>query len=31
MVRGSWFGVAGEGWQVTSIERTAHPQFKRLT
>jgi Domain of unknown function (DUF4158) len=23
--------VVGEGWRVTSIERTAYPQFKRLT
>jgi hypothetical protein len=23
--------VVGEGWRVTSIERTAHPQFTRLT
>ena len=30
-VRGSWFGVVGEGARVTSIERTAYPQFKRLT
>jgi hypothetical protein len=30
-VRGSRFGVVGEGWRVTSIERTAYPQFKRLT
>jgi hypothetical protein len=30
-VRGSWFGVIGEGWRVTSIERTAYPQFRRLT
>jgi hypothetical protein len=30
-VRGSWSGVVGQGWRVTSIERTAYPQFKRLT
>ena len=30
-VRGSWFGVVGKGLRVTSIERTAYPQFKRLT
>ena len=30
-VRGSRFGVVGEAWRVTSIERTAYPQFKRLT
>ena len=27
----SWDGLAGEGLRVTSIERTAYPQFRRLT
>src|SRR6266567_4901523 len=30
-VRGSWFSAAGRDQRVTSIERTAYPQFKRLT
>src|SRR5260370_20702653 len=30
-VRGSWFSAVGRDRQVTSIERTAYPQFKRLT
>ena len=30
-VRGSWLAWFGEGARVTSIERTAYPQFKRLT
>jgi hypothetical protein len=31
MVCASWGRLAGEGWRVTSIERTAYPQFRRLT
>src|SRR5215472_4850857 len=30
-VRASWFGVVGGDHRVTSIERTAYPQFRRLT
>ena len=26
----SWFGVVGRDHRVTSIERTAYPQFRRL-
>jgi len=31
MVCASWGRLAGEGWWMTSIERTAYPQFRRLT
>jgi len=30
-VHASWFGVVGGDHRVTSIERTAYPQFRRLT
>jgi hypothetical protein len=30
-VLASWSGVVAEGQRVTSIERTAYPQFRRLT
>src|SRR6516164_1531676 len=30
-VLASWFGVVGRDHRVTSIERTAYPQFRRLT
>jgi hypothetical protein len=30
-VLASWFGVVAGGQRVTSIERTAYPQFRRLT
>ena len=30
-VHGAWFGMVGGDPRLTSIERTAYPQFRRLT